>query len=99
MAEAAADVPRVILCVSGDAAVRAEAEYAFAADVEVSCVSDSRESWIALESLTPDAVIVDMQSGSAGGFHLGRDMSQAARQGLLSAGGSANTMSHHPYRL
>ena len=80
MAEAAA-VPagRVVLCVSRDQSILDDARYAFPADVEASCVSDAREAWKELERLTPHAVIVDLQSGSAGGFDLARDMSQNER--------------------
>jgi DNA-binding response OmpR family regulator len=80
MAEAAATQPgRVLLCVSRDQNVLDDARYAFPADVEVLCVADAREAWKELERFTPHAVIVDLQSGSAGGFNLTRDMSQNDR--------------------
>jgi DNA-binding response OmpR family regulator len=66
----------VLLCVSRDQSILDDARYAFPADVEVLCVSDAREAWRELELLVPHAVIVDFQSGSAGGFDLARDMSQ-----------------------
>lgn len=80
MAEAAAtQAGRALLCVTRDQSVLDDARYAFPADVEVVCVSDAREAWAALERSTPDAAIVDLQSGSAGGFNLARDMSQNDR--------------------
>jgi DNA-binding response OmpR family regulator len=80
MAEAAAAQPgRVLLCVSRDEHILDDARYAFPADVEVLCVGDAREAWTELEHMRPDAVIVELQSGSAGGFNLSRDMSQNDR--------------------
>ncbi|MQB00009.1 MAG: response regulator [Actinobacteria bacterium] len=80
MAEATAAQPgRVLLCASRDQSILDDARYAFPADVEVRCVSDAREAWRELELLIPHAVIVDIQSGSAGGFDLARDMSQSDR--------------------
>jgi DNA-binding response OmpR family regulator len=79
MTQPAAQPARTVLCVTQDGAIRDGVRYAFPSNVEVSCVSDAREAWKALEGLTPDAVIVDIQSGSAGGYDLARDMSQNAR--------------------
>jgi len=76
---AAAQAGRVLLCVSRDENILDDARYAFPADVQVHCTSDAREAWKELELLIPDAMIVDIQSGSAGGFNLARDMSQNDR--------------------
>ena len=70
---------KVVLFVSRDPEVKDDAEFAFPADVSVRCVSDAREAWSALETLTPHAVVVDIQSGSAGGINLAKDMSQDPR--------------------
>ena len=79
MAETADHGDRVVLCVTADQDVKDDAEFAFPADVDVRCVSDAREAWALLKDLTPDAVVVDIQSGSAGGINLSKDMSQDAR--------------------
>jgi DNA-binding response OmpR family regulator len=39
--------------------------------------SGSRDAWQLLQDVVPVAVVVDMRAGSAGGFGLLRDMSQA----------------------
>ena len=70
---------RVVLCVTDDPDVQDDAEFAFPTDVKVRCVPDAREAWSVLQTMTPHAVVVDIQSGSAGGITLSKDMSQDPR--------------------
>jgi two-component system phosphate regulon response regulator PhoB len=65
-----------ILVVSDDAQIQQEAKFGFASDVEIVSARDAREA-AALLSERPDLVIVDLQSGNAGGYALARDMSQS----------------------
>lgn len=69
---------KLVLFVTKDPEVE-DAGYAFPSDVTVRCVSDAREAWTELETMTPHAVVVDIQSGSAGGITLSKDMSQDPR--------------------
>jgi DNA-binding response OmpR family regulator len=64
-----------ILVVTRDPVIEQEARYGFPADVEVLIASDSREAASILERCVPDVVVVDIHTGSAGGFSLARDMS------------------------
>jgi DNA-binding response OmpR family regulator len=77
--EAAQDLPIQFLVVSDDPRLREEARYAFPAGVDVVLATDAREAWKLLGTGTPSAVIIDIQTGSAGGFGLRRDMSQDPR--------------------
>ena len=77
--DAAQGLPIQFLVVSDDPHLREEARYAFPADVDVVLATDAREAWKLLGTGTPSAVIVDIQTGSAGGFGLRRDMSQDPR--------------------
>ena len=65
------------LVVSDDPAVRAEAVYGFPEDVEVRLARDSRDAWREMRSgFVPSVVVVDIQTGSSGGFGLAREMAQ-----------------------
>jgi DNA-binding response OmpR family regulator len=77
--EAAQDLPVQFLVVSDDPRLREEARYAFPAGVDIVFATDAREAWKLLRTGTPSAVIIDIQTGSAGGFGLRRDMSQDPR--------------------
>ena len=68
-----------ILIVSDDPHVRDEARYSFPADANVSLATDSRAAWGKLHQGAFSVVLVDMQTGSAGGYALARDMSQSPR--------------------
>ncbi|MDQ4025784.1 MAG: hypothetical protein M3217_09905 [Actinomycetota bacterium] len=70
---------RGVLVVTDEPALGREAELAFPADFDVVTVRDAREAWEELQAWTPAALVVDLLSGSAGGFALGSDMSQDAR--------------------
>lgn len=72
-------MPGVLLVVSDDPDVSEELSFGLPGGIEVASAGDAREAIEKLASLTPRAVVVDLQTGSAGGFALARDMSQIAR--------------------
>jgi CheY-like chemotaxis protein len=65
-----------VLVVSDDIVVRDQARWAFPAGVTVSFAVDSRDAWQQLQQRAPSVVVVDMQTGNAGGYGLTRDMSE-----------------------
>ena len=69
----------IVLCVSGDPLIREEASFGFPSGTEILLARDAREAMGSMKDVTPDVVVVDIQSGSAGGFSLAREMSQTAR--------------------
>ena len=73
------DPASVVLFVSDDPLILEEARYGFPVDIEVHCTSDAREAIDWMRDARPSVVIVDIQTGSAGGFSLARDMAQTAR--------------------
>ncbi len=68
--------PLKVLVVTGDEQVQEEVRFGFPKGVEVSILSDAREAWEWMHDKTPSVAIVDIQTGSAGGFGLARDMAQ-----------------------
>jgi DNA-binding response OmpR family regulator len=71
--------PKRLLVVSDDRKVREELLYGLPADFEVDLATDAREAWSLMSETIPWAVVVDLQTGSAGGYGLARDMSENAR--------------------
>lgn len=69
----------VLLVVSDDPEVAYELRFGLPGGIEVASAHDARDAIDKLASLTPRAVVVDLQTGNAGGFALARDMSQIAR--------------------
>jgi len=65
-----------VLVVSEDQAVLEDARFGFPSHVEVTTASDATDAGKTLEDFRPSAVIVDQQTGSAGGFALSRYMKQ-----------------------
>jgi DNA-binding response OmpR family regulator len=63
-----------VLVVSDDARVGEEIGYGSPSSVKAEIVADSRAAWSKLQQLTPQVVVVDIQTGSAGGYGLARDM-------------------------
>lgn len=78
-AERASTDPLHVLVVSDNPSVRRELEYGFSSSIEVSFVIDAREALRNLEKTDVSAVVVDLQTGSAGGYGLARDMAADAR--------------------
>lgn len=68
-----------ILVVSDDPRVRDEMTSACPSGVEVALGHDARDAWESMEKTRPSAVVVDMQTGSAGGFGLCKDMAHSDR--------------------
>jgi DNA-binding response OmpR family regulator len=68
---------RRILVVTDDDHVATEAKFGLRG--EVTRVDDARAAWRTLKRFTPALVIVDLQTGSAGGFSLARDMAADRR--------------------
>lgn len=71
---------KTLLVVSDDPHLRSEAEFGFPEDVEIELATDGRDGWDRLrEGDPPDVVVVDLQTGSAGGFGLVSDMQATDR--------------------
>lgn len=67
---------RHVLVVSDDERIRDEARFGFAPDLEVALARDAREALAQMEEDTPAVVVIDLHTGSAGGYGLRKDMSQ-----------------------
>jgi DNA-binding response OmpR family regulator len=65
--------------VTHDPALQREARFAFPEDFDVVVAGDARQAWSELSVWTPAVLVVDLLTGSAGGFALGSDMSQSRR--------------------
>jgi two-component system, OmpR family, phosphate regulon response regulator PhoB len=68
------DSKKVVFVVSDDPLIREECEYGFPSDVSVEIYMDARDASDAMAERAPDGVIVDLQTGNAGGFSLARWM-------------------------
>lgn len=79
MAEPAKAFQGSILVVSDDPDIADEAYFGLPGDLTAILADEARSAWTKLASLTPAAVVVDLMTGSSGGFALGRDMSQVER--------------------
>lgn len=66
---------RDLLLVSDDENLCSELGFAAPAGFDIRCARDAREAWRAIGERVPDVVVVEIRSGSAGGFALARDMS------------------------
>ena len=69
-----ADAGKIVLVVSHDEDLREDASYSFPADFEVILAGDAREAMAAMGERRPQVAIVDLKTGSAGGFNLAREM-------------------------
>lgn len=70
---------RFVLFVTDEDGLREGAAFAFPADVEISHAQDAREAWETLRTSTPAVAVVDLRTGSAGGFALAKDMLSVPR--------------------
>jgi DNA-binding response OmpR family regulator len=68
-----------VLVVSDDPHLREEARYGFPQDTNVRFAFDSRDALAEIFEDAPDAIVVDLKTGSAGGFNLIRSMRQDSR--------------------
>ncbi len=75
----AGTVPGTILVVSDDPDVADEARFALRDEVTVETAVDATDALRKLALLAPAAVVVDLQTGRAGGYSLAREMSQLTR--------------------
>jgi DNA-binding response OmpR family regulator len=66
-----------VFVVSDDPLVRDEARYGFPEGVEVEFAADAREAATRLSRRSPTVVVVDMQTGNAGGYALTRYMAES----------------------
>lgn len=65
-----------VLVVTEDANLTTGATYGFSTGVDVLTARDAREALAVMERQRPSVVAVDIQTGSAGGFALAKEMSQ-----------------------
>jgi two-component system, chemotaxis family, chemotaxis protein CheY len=73
-----------IVAVSDDPRVADELRFGLPDGFEIAVAVDGRDAWKEVAAgVTPIAVVVDLQTGSAGGFSLARDMSQNALLGVV----------------
>lgn len=68
-----------VLVVTDNEDVRDELRWAFSTDVEVVLAREARDAWAAMQEDVPSMVVVDLQTGSAGGFALSHDMDATER--------------------
>lgn len=62
------------LLVTDDPRLQQEFVFALPVDAGTRCAKDARAAWKELQSALPTLVVVDIQSGSAGGYGLAMDM-------------------------
>ena len=63
-----------VLVVSRDRAVLDDARFGFPSNTVVETAGDAREAERLMTDLTPSVVVVDLMTGSAGGYALARSM-------------------------
>lgn len=68
-----------VLVVSDDDRVRDEARFGFIPALEVELARDARDALSQMETGVPAVVVIDIHTGSAGGFALCKDMDQDRR--------------------
>jgi DNA-binding response OmpR family regulator len=73
-----ATTPLRVLVVSEDPLVLEEAEFGFPMGVEIEFAKDARDAIQMIEKRVPHVLVVDIQTGSAGGFSLAKEMHQRA---------------------
>lgn len=64
-----------LLLVTDDPHLKREFGFALPAGAKARCTTDARTAWKELQTAVPTLVVVDIQSGSAGGIGLAMDMS------------------------
>ena len=73
------DPERLVVVVTDDPHVREELAYGFPSGVVVQMAVDARGAWDLMAITTPSVVVVDLQTGSAGGYALSKDMRDVMR--------------------
>jgi DNA-binding response OmpR family regulator len=66
--------PKVVVVVSDDPLLREDASFSFPEGYDVLLADDARDALRIMDSRSPSLAIVDIQTGSAGGFNLAREM-------------------------
>ena len=67
------------MVVTDDPIVQEEVRFGFPSDCEVIVAGDSREASKLMDDFVPDAAVIEIRTGSAGGYGLASDMSQKTR--------------------
>ena len=68
-----------VLVVSDDDRIRDEARFGFEPRLGVALARDARDALEQMESDVPSVIVIDLHTGSAGGFALAKDMGQTSR--------------------
>jgi two-component system, OmpR family, response regulator len=71
-----AEADKVVVVVTEDADLREDAVYSFPTGFEVLIADDARHALRIMAERQPSLAIVDIQTGSSGGFNLAREMNQ-----------------------
>ncbi len=69
---------RTVLLVADDDGLLDE-RLGFPQDFDVRTATDAREAWELMRTMSPVAAVMDLRTGSAGGYSLARDMAADAR--------------------
>lgn len=69
---------KVILVVSDDPTLREDASYSFPEEYDVLLARDARDALRIMDARPPSLAIVDIKTGSAGGYSLAREMHSVA---------------------
>jgi DNA-binding response OmpR family regulator len=70
---------KLVFVVSDDPLIREECQFGFPSDAKVEIYHDERDATDAMAARSPDVVIVDLQTGNAGGYSLTRRMRSSPR--------------------
>ncbi len=70
---------KLVFVVSDDPLVREECQFGFPSDTTVEIYHDELDATGAMADRAPDVVIVDLQTGNAGGYSLTRRMRSSPR--------------------
>ena len=74
--DAANGARRHVLVVSDDERIREEARFGFAPDLGVALARDARDALAQMQGDRPAVVVIDLHTGSAGGYALCKEMGQ-----------------------
>ena len=68
----------IVLLVSDDERLRDSAESGLGNEMHVRMATDSRDALRSIADEKPDVIVVDLQTGSAGGYNLIKELREAA---------------------
>ena len=69
-----------VLLVSDDEQLRGAVSSGLGDDIEARLATDSRDAWEMILEATPDVLVVDLQTGSAGGYNLLKELHESGRE-------------------